>query len=84
MQTTWLCYGYLFVAVDSVGYQVVRPQSDQGHSFNVGRDQLQSVGRSVLLGRSQDVTEIRVGGATYRFKLLTDTNQVRTRGGATL
>lgn len=78
MHTTSVCYGYLFVAVDSLRYQVVRPQSDQGHSFNVGRDQLQSVGRWVLFGRPQDVAEIRVGGAIYRFKLLTDTSQVAT------
>ena len=79
MHTTSVCYGYLYVAIDSIRYEAVRPQSDQGHSFDVGRDQLQSVGRWVLFGRPQDVAELRVGGATYRFKLLTDTTQVRTR-----
>lgn len=78
MHTASVCYGYLYVTAEGIRYQAVRPQSDQHHSFTATRHDVQSVKRWVLFGRPQEAVELRIGGATYRFKVLADTTGVET------
>jgi hypothetical protein len=82
MHTLNVCYGYLYVTAEGIRYEAVRP--NQRHSFTASRQEVQSAGRWVLLGTPQDVAELRIGRATYRFKVLADTTGVTTSvpGGA--
>jgi hypothetical protein len=71
------CYGYLEVTADTVRYEVVHPQNDQGHAFEVRRD-AQTARQWTVLGAPQPGIEVRVGTTTQVFVWLANEAEVRT------
>ena len=75
------CAGYLYVTQDSVRYEALVPENYKSHSFEIPRDQISVVQPWVLMGKPQNITEIKTARATYHFWLLpkdADLNSART------
>jgi hypothetical protein len=61
------CMGYLYISADSIRYEVVRPEKDKKHSFQIARSELIAVQQWILLGTPQSATEIKTAHAAYHF-----------------
>jgi hypothetical protein len=64
------CRGYLYVSANSVRYEVVQPEKDKKHSFQVTRSEIRGVGPWIVAGQVQNAAEIRAGRNIYHFWLL--------------
>ena len=64
------CVGYLYLAPDRVRYEVVQPESDRKHGFNLSRAEITGVQQWVLMGTPRNAAEIKTSHATYHFWLL--------------
>jgi len=73
------CYGYLYVARDSVRFEVVQPSSDHGHGFTAKRFEVRASQWSVL-GNPLPGVELRVKGQDYIFEWLADEGEVQSGG----
>ena len=71
------CYGYLYVSQDKVRYEVVQPQSNRNHSFEVPRTEV-TVHQWTIVGQPQDAIELKANGATYRMRWLGNEAEVAT------
>src|SRR5260370_1768534 len=61
------CMGYLYISADSIRYEVVRPDKDKKHSFQIARSELTAVQQWVLMGTPQNAAEIKNAHAVYHF-----------------
>lgn len=66
---TW-CMGYLYVTPDELRYEVVAPDKDKAHSFQLKRSDLKAVQPWNLFGQVQNIAEIKTSHANYHFYLL--------------
>jgi hypothetical protein len=67
---TW-CMGYLYVSADGgVRYEVVRPEKDKRHSFQLQRSEMKALQLWNLMGQIQNIVEIKAAHANYHFYLL--------------
>jgi hypothetical protein len=70
------CYGYLHVSVDKVRFEVVQPQANNNHSFDVPRSEIIAQ-QWIMFGQPQDAIELRVRGATYHMRWLSNESEVK-------
>ena len=62
------CYGYLYVSRESVRYDVVWPEKDKGHSFELRRADVASAEEWVYLGVATQLLQIKSrSGVDYHF-----------------
>src|SRR5438067_304409 len=66
------CIGYLYVSATRIRYEVVQPQADKRHSFDLSRSEIASIQQWMVLGTLMNAAELRVGRANYHFWLLPD------------
>jgi hypothetical protein len=66
---TW-CMGYLSISADELRYEVVHPDKDKAHSFQLKRSDIRAVQPWNLLGQVQNIAEIKAGRSNYHFYLL--------------
>jgi hypothetical protein len=74
------CVGYLEISTDRIRYEVVKPESDKKHSFDLARTDIQAIQQWAVLGVPQNAVEIKATTGNYHFWLLPDTaDLVRTQ-----
>ena len=73
------CYGYLYVSQEKVRFEVVQPQSNSNHSFEAPRTQV-TVRQWAIMGQPQDAIELKVKGATFHMRWLTNESEVNSGG----
>jgi hypothetical protein len=77
------CYGYLYISAGQVRYEVVQPQSDNGHSFTADRTDVVAGHRS-LFGQQAQALEsfinIKVKRQSYNFLWLANEAEVKNGG----
>ena len=66
---TW-CMGYLYIGADQLRYEVVRPDKDKAHSFQLKRSDIRAVQSWNLFGQVQNIAEIKTARSNYHFYLL--------------
>jgi hypothetical protein len=77
MHAVSTCAGYLYVSPTRIRFEVVQPEADKKHSFDLSRREITSVQQWVLLGNVMNAAEIKTArGGTYRFWLLSDTADI--------
>ena len=64
------CAGLLYVNREKVRYQVLAPENSKNHSFEIERSAITAVQPWVVMGRPQNIVEIRTAQATYHFWVL--------------
>jgi hypothetical protein len=64
------CAGYFYVSQQSVRYTAVVPENYASHSFEIPRADVTAVQQWVLMGKTQNVVEIKTAHATYHFWVL--------------
>lgn len=74
------CRGYLYVSANSVRYEVVQPERDKKHSFQIKRSEIVATGPWIFGGQVQNAAEIRAGHAIYHFWLLPSDADVNSSG----
>jgi hypothetical protein len=70
------CVGYLYVSESHVRYEVVQPQSDKKHSFDLPRSEIAAIQQWVFAGTPLNAVEIRTARASYHFWLLADNSDL--------
>lgn len=71
------CMGYLYISTDSIRYEVIRPDKDKKHSFQISRSDLTSVQQWILLGTPENATEIKTAHAAYHFWWMPNENDLQ-------
>jgi hypothetical protein len=66
---TW-CMGYLYIGADELRFEVVRPDKDKAHSFQLKRSDIKAVQPWNLFGQVQNIAEIKTARSNYHFYLL--------------
>lgn len=74
------CRGYLYVSANGVRYEVVQPDKDKKHSFQITRSEIRGVGPWIVAGQAQNAAEIRSGHTIYHFWLLPSDADVNSTG----
>lgn len=64
------CVGYLYVSENRVRYEVVQPERDKKHSFDLARSEIGTVQQWMLLGTPENGAEVKTGRGNYHFWLL--------------
>jgi len=75
------CAGYLYVSQETLRYEVLAPENNKNHSFQIRRSEITALRPWVLMGQTLNVTEIKTARATYHFWVLpkgTDPATART------
>ena len=75
-----VCKGYLYIGPRSVRYDVVRPDKNKSHSFQVARSEIMGVQQWILVSQPQNITEFRTSRAVYHFWLLSNDADVDSGG----
>jgi len=75
-----VCRGYLYVSPERLRYDVVQPEKDKNHSFQILRSDVVAVQPWILAGRAQNITEIRTARSIYHFWLLPKDADVNSTG----
>jgi len=70
VHTTSTCFGYLYVSATRVRYEVVQPESEKKHSFDLSRSEIKSIQQWILLGSPVNATELKTLRSSYHFWLL--------------
>lgn len=61
------CEGYLYISHHSLRYEVVKPDKDKKHSFEIPRSDLKYIGQWIFMGNTEQATEIKTDSAVYHF-----------------
>jgi hypothetical protein len=75
-----VCKGYLYIGPSRVRYDVVRPDKNKSHSFQVARSEITGVQQWILVNQPQNITEFRTSRAIYHFWLLSNDADVDSGG----
>jgi hypothetical protein len=75
-----VCRGFLYVGSNTVRYEVVQPDKDKGHSFQLTRSEIAGVQPWIVAGRAQNIAEIRTSRVVYHFWLLRNEADVNSGG----
>jgi len=72
------CEGYLYISHHSVRYEVIKPDKDKNHSFDIPRSELKSIGQWVFMGNTEQATEIKTDSAVYHFWWMPNEDDLQT------
>ncbi len=75
-----VCKGHLYIGPSRVRYEVVRPDKNKSHSFQVARFEITGVQQWILVNQPQNITEFRTSRAIYHFWLLSNDADVDSGG----
>jgi len=68
--------GYLYLSADRIRYEVIRPDKDKRHGFQISRSELIAVQQWVLMGTPENAAEVKTARAVYHFLWMPNDNDL--------
>jgi hypothetical protein len=66
------CVGYLYISAGRVRFEVVQPQNDKKHGFDLSRSEIMTIQQWIVLKTPMNAGEIKTSHGNFHFLLLPD------------